>query len=991
MSILPLGDFDTTEIISIPFNTFDSNDPTASVTITDLVAADVKIHKDGGLTQRSSANGVTVSIDFDGITGNHVVFIDLSDNTDVGYYSAGSTYQVRIEGTTVDGGTINAWIGVYTIGRTLRATTNGRKLNVAVTGVADADMIAISKDSGAADNLELMYDGTGYTDDTAPSSRSQVNNISVGSAAISTVADSFVKVGAEPETNDYTDTFALDSVYHIVEDDATSTDVYYEFDVTGVGVPTQFDWWGYAQSQGDSYAVYAYNWDGTSWDQIGSISGSNGTTQIQDTWITTIAHVGTGANLGKVRLRFLSSDGTAIATDRVLCSYAVVSQSVGYANGAIWVDTNGSNVNTEVYVDGVADNPVSTWAAALTLSTALGIKKFQIINGSSITLSGNSDNYTLLGANWTLVLNNQSIANAVFEGAEVTDVSTGSGFEFVKCKLGDGGGVTFEAGFILGCAISGDITFSGAGIYYFDQCFSGVAGPGTPSLDFGVAVGTTNVNFRHYSGGLGIENMGQAGTDTMSLEGHGQYVLGASCAGGSLSIRGHFKKTDNSGNVTISDDANFKSSVIHYGVAQGSGTGNNQIQLASNASVIDGAYDPAAVFIVEGTGAGQTRLILQYVGSTKTATVDRNWKVNPDATSLYRVLADAGREHVNEGLAQAGASTTITLNVLASSDDDAYNNQIIFIRSGTGEDQVRLVTDYDGTTKIAIIQGVWDTNPDSTSGYVMLPNHIMTTAETISAVDTAITANTEIDAILGDTVDMQPRVVAVETDTNEIQGKLPDNNIMGSGVTTDKDDEIDAILTGTANILADTADMQPRVVAVETDTNEIQGKLPDNNIMGSGVTTDKDDEIDAILTDTGTTLPATLATIDGHVDGLDGTDGKALISTDAQDLSSTLSINAGRINASSPAAIRLALAADQMIPLTVDDTAFAPTTTEFECDDITEATAEHYKGRIIIFTSGALVGQATSILEYVLTGGRGHFTVTALTETPANNITGLIV
>jgi hypothetical protein len=54
MSISYFGDYDTTETVKIPFNTFSSNDPSASVTITNLVAGDIEIHKDGGLTQRSS-------------------------------------------------------------------------------------------------------------------------------------------------------------------------------------------------------------------------------------------------------------------------------------------------------------------------------------------------------------------------------------------------------------------------------------------------------------------------------------------------------------------------------------------------------------------------------------------------------------------------------------------------------------------------------------------------------------------------------------------------------------------------------------------------------------------------------------------------------------------------------------------------------------------------------------------------------------------------
>ena len=161
--------------------------------------------------------------------------------------------------------------------------------------------------------------------------------------------------------------------------------------------------------------------------------------------------------------------------------------------------------------------------------------------------------------------------------------------------------------------------------------------------------------------------------------------------------------------------------LIREETAQGPGTGNNQIQLDTGASATDGAYDPAMVLLIDGTGTGQTRLILEYDGTDKIATVDRNWKVNPDATSVFQILAFAGREHVNEGLARAGTISTITLNVLASSDDDVYVGQAIFIRSGTGEDQRKFVTAYNGTTKVATVHTPWDVIPDTTSGYVMLP------------------------------------------------------------------------------------------------------------------------------------------------------------------------------------------------------------------------------------------------------------------------------
>lgn len=90
-------------------------------------------------------------------------------------------------------------------------------------------------------------------------------------------------------------------------------------------------------------------------------------------------------------------------------------------------------------------------------------------------------------------------------------------------------------------------------------------------------------------------------------------------------------------------------------------------------------------------------------------------------------------------------------------------------------------------------------------------------------------------------------------------------------------------------------------------------------------------------------------------------------------------------------AARLALSAGSILPGTVDSTGFAPTTTEFEADDITEATASHFNGRVIIFTSGVLQYQACSISAYALATGRGHFTVSALTEAPGNNDTFIIV
>lgn len=174
--------------------------------------------------------------------------------------------------------------------------------------------------------------------------------------------------------------------------------------------------------------------------------------------------------------------------------------------------------------------------------------------------------------------------------------------------------------------------------------------------------------------------------------------------------------------------------VIHEGTAVSGGTNGNQIQLDGDASTVDDTYDPALIAITGGAGVGQCRMILQYEGLTRTATVDRNWKIIPDDTSEFIILADSGREHVNEGLAQGGTSDTITLNALAKDADNSYVGQTVFIRSGTGDDQARMVIAYNGATRVATVERGWDTIPDTTSAYVMLPNHIHLTTEIADAI-----------------------------------------------------------------------------------------------------------------------------------------------------------------------------------------------------------------------------------------------------------------
>ncbi len=106
------GDFAEDDTVNLPFNTFDSNDPANSVTATDLIAGDIFVHKDGSATAIST-DGASIDIDAPGV-GAHMITIDTSVHAD---YATGSEYAVRVDGVTVDGGTVNAWIGAFSIER----------------------------------------------------------------------------------------------------------------------------------------------------------------------------------------------------------------------------------------------------------------------------------------------------------------------------------------------------------------------------------------------------------------------------------------------------------------------------------------------------------------------------------------------------------------------------------------------------------------------------------------------------------------------------------------------------------------------------------------------------------------------------------------------------------------------------------------------------------------------------------------------------------
>lgn len=105
-----LGDIPLGAVIPVPFAAY-AGSTGASVTLTGLAVTDIEVYKGTSMTQRASDAGYTLldtdGIDLDGVTGIHGFSIDTGDNTDAGFFVAGSFYWVVVASVTIDSQTVN--------------------------------------------------------------------------------------------------------------------------------------------------------------------------------------------------------------------------------------------------------------------------------------------------------------------------------------------------------------------------------------------------------------------------------------------------------------------------------------------------------------------------------------------------------------------------------------------------------------------------------------------------------------------------------------------------------------------------------------------------------------------------------------------------------------------------------------------------------------------------------------------------------------------
>ena len=140
---MSLGDFDSGAVIYGKFTTFN---PSTGAPFTLAGTPALSVYKDNSTTQTTT--GVTLTADFDSVTGLNHFAIDTSDS----FYAVGSFFDVVITTGTVNAvSAVGSVVGRFTIRKTacLKPTTSGRTLDVD-GGTAAANMTQVGGQTASA-------------------------------------------------------------------------------------------------------------------------------------------------------------------------------------------------------------------------------------------------------------------------------------------------------------------------------------------------------------------------------------------------------------------------------------------------------------------------------------------------------------------------------------------------------------------------------------------------------------------------------------------------------------------------------------------------------------------------------------------------------------------------------------------------------------------------------------------------------------------------
>ena len=600
-----------------------------------------------------------------------------------------------------------------------------------------------------------------------------------------------------------------------------------------------------------------------------------------------------------------------------------------YSDGFIYIDTVNGVADSTDYEAGTEVNPTNSIANANTIATSLGLSKFKVIPGSSITFAATQANQIFEGDSWTLALGGQSIDGTTIRGAAVSGIctSTADTQKFQGCIVS---AVTIpDLTHLIGCGLDGTITAGEAGTFFFDNCHSAIAGTGSIEFDFATPATESNLNVRHHSGGWNISNMGAgAGTCNASFEGNGQIVWNATCAATSnASIRGNWKITDNaSGAVTETLDDNqvgVDTLVTQVGTAGAGLTDLGGMSTGMKAEV----NVEADTALTDYDGPTDTEMVAAFT-EIKGAT----WSGTDTLEGIY----DA-----SGGSTPAAISTAVWEELTATARTAGTYGQLI-------------KDDIDATISSAATATGFATNTKQDTMETTL-NAAATTAELNKVPKSDGTTSWNATALGAINAEADTAIVTYGLDhlvsAAVIGADVTDNSIIAKMV----DDAATADWDGYDNTTAS-------LEALNVDTDAVKAVT---DLINFGVAGEVDCNVESWNTTAITTALETAASLADAVWDED------IVAAH------TTADTAGNIITDLNSGIIYGVVASG---------------TNTTCNtDLTAYTADQLIGRVIIFTSGAADGEATDITDYVVTNGVITFTALSAAIAPTTPDTFKIV
>lgn len=216
----------------------------------------------------------------------------------------------------------------------------------------------------------------------------------------------------------------------------------------------------------------------------------------------------------------------------------------------IHVDTNNGQPGTG-YPLGTHEFPTDNFADAVTIGHAEGISNINVAEDATILSTDDVSGFTIFGAHAA----KSEITVQAGAKTEFTQFETCSlkgeldGYVIVRESIIDE--VTNFEGIMFQTAIGGSITLANTNknnvTTYILDCYSGVPGKGTPTIDFDDSPHALAI--RAYNGGIKLINKSEPESVSIDVN-SGQVILDGTVTAGEIVVRGIYHLEDNSGGTT---------------------------------------------------------------------------------------------------------------------------------------------------------------------------------------------------------------------------------------------------------------------------------------------------------------------------------------------------------------------------------------------------------------------------------------------------------